>query len=118
MTLSLYAQYLQERSNRGILETEDGFMTFEYLPEDFVYIVDMFVKKESRNKYVATEMADKICEQAVKDGKKFLLGSIDAGAKNAAESTKVLEAYGMTVHKVAPPMIYYIKKLNNVEVLD
>lgn len=108
---SLYAQYIKERIGRGIVETDTGFATFEYINDDIVYIIDLYVQKEHRNQHVASAMADKICEQAIKDGKKFLLGSVDVTAKGAEDSIKVLEAYGMSVHKVAEPMIFFMKPL-------
>ena len=111
MKSSLYAQYLKERTNRGILETEDGFATFEYVNDDIIYIVDLFVIPEKRKERIASKLADVIVEEAVKAGKKFLLGSVDATAKGAETSMKVLEAYGMKVYKVAEPMIFYIKNI-------
>ncbi len=111
MTLSMYGQYISERTNRGILEVEHGFATFEYLPGDIVYIIDLFVEKEYRKEGIAAKMADTICEQALKEGKKYLLGSVDVNAKGAAGSHKALEAYGMKPFKEANPMIFYIKQL-------
>lgn len=114
MMLSLYGQYIKERIGRGILETEDGFATFEYINDEIVYIIDLYVKPEKRKSHVAAMMADKICEQAVKDGKKFLMGSVDASAKSAEDSIKVLEAYGMKVSKVVEPMIFFVKPIGEV----
>jgi len=111
MKKSLYAQYINERCGRGILETKDGFATFDYVNTDTVYIVDLFVTPNKRKSHVATSLADKIVEQALKDGKKYLLGSVDTTAKGAMESMKVLEAYGMTVCKVAEPMVFYGKEI-------
>jgi ribosomal protein S18 acetylase RimI-like enzyme len=111
MKSSLYAQYLKERCGRGTLETKEGFATFDYVSEDIVYIVDLYVQPKYRKTRVAATLADKIVEQAIKDGKKFLLGSVDVTAKGAEASCKVLEAYGMTIHKVAEPMIFYVKQI-------
>lgn len=116
MTLSLYAQYLTERTSRGILETEDGFATFDYISDDTVYIIDLFVVPEKRKSHVASEIANKICEEAIKTGRKYLLGSVDVTAKGSEASCKVLEAYGMTIHKVAEPMIFYVKQIAEVEI--
>lgn len=108
---SLYAQYLSERIGRGILETEDGFATFEYVADDTVYIIDLYVVPEKRQQHVAAKLADKICEQAVKDGKKYLLGSVDLTTRGAETSIKVLEGYGMMLHKKAEPMLFFIKSI-------
>jgi hypothetical protein len=115
MNLSHYGQYLKERTNRGIVESEDGFATFEYIEQDIVYIVDIFVVPEKRKLGAASRMADEIVEAAKKEGKKFLLGSVDATAKGAEKSIAVLEAYGMKPYKVADPMIFYIKDIAEKE---
>lgn len=114
MKSSLYAQYISERIGRGILESEDGFATFEYVSEDTVYIIDLYVVPEKRKNGIAAELADKIVEQAVKDGKKFLLGSVDITAKGAEDSIKVLQAYGMVKYKEAHPGIFFIKQIAEV----
>ena len=111
MKPSLYGQYIAERQGRGIVETEDGFATFDYISDKIVYIVDLYVVPEKRKSHVATELADKICEEAIKSGHTQLLGSVDATAKGAEASCKVLEAYGMKIHKVAEPMIFYVKQI-------
>lgn len=111
MTPSLYAQYIKERTRKGILETEFGFATFEYVNDNIVYIVDLYVVPEKRKSHVATSLADKIVEEAIKAGCKTLLGSVDLTAKGAETSQKVLEAYGMRPFKVAEPMIFYTKDI-------
>lgn len=111
MKLSLYGQYIKERAGRGILETKDGFATFDYISDETVYIVDVYVVPRKRKSGVAFKLADIIVEQAVKDGYKYLLGSVDTTARGADISCKFLEAYGMKVFKVAEPMIFYSKKI-------
>ncbi len=108
---SLYGKYLSERTGRGILETEDGFATFEYISPETVYIIDLYVVPEKRKSGLASQLADRIVEEAVKSGHKFLLGSVDVTAKGAEDSMKVLEAYGMGVVKVAEPMVFYSKAI-------
>lgn len=114
MKPSLYGQYIKERCGRGILETKDGFATFEYPTNEIVYIIDLYISPNKRKSHVATSLADKIVEQAIKDGRKYLLGSVDVTANGAEASCKVLEAYGMKVHKIAEPMIFYIKQIAEV----
>src|SRR5665213_2542353 len=113
MKLSHYGQYLTERSGRGIVENEDGFATFEYVSDDIVYIVDLFVVPEKRRQRVAANLADKIVEAAAEHGCKYLLGSVDATAKGAEASIQVLERYGMKPYRVAEPMIFYIKEIGD-----
>lgn len=114
--ISLYGQYIKERCGRGIVETEDGFATFEYVNEDIVYIIDLYVVPGKRNKRVAANLADRIVSEALHTGRKTLLGSVDTTAKGAEASIKVLEAYGMKVCKVAEPMIFFAKDISKAEV--
>ena len=114
MKSSLYAQYIKERCGRGILETKEGFATFDYVSPDTVYIVDLYVAPKFRKTRVAATLADEIVRQAVKDGRKYLLGSVDASAKGAEDSCKVLEAYGMKIIKIAEPMIFYSKQIAEI----
>lgn len=111
MKPSLYAQYLKERTSRGILETDFGFATFEYVNEEIVYIVDLYIQPDKRKEGCAAALADSIVEEAKKAGRKILLGSVDVTAKGAEISMKVLEAYGMKPYKVAEPMVFYIKSI-------
>lgn len=115
MKLSLYGQYIAERQGRGILETKHGFATFDFINEDTVYIVDLYVIPKKRKSHIAKDIADKICEIAIQSGRKYLLGSVDASAKGAEDSKAVLEAYGMRIHKVVEPMIFYIKQIAPIE---
>jgi len=114
MIPSLHAQYLRERTNREILEVEEGFATYEYLPDGIVYIVDIYVVPDKRKTKIASMIADKICEIAARDGMKILQGSVDIRAKGATASLKVLEAYGMKVFKVEDNMIYYSKPIQDI----
>lgn len=113
--VSLYGKYIAERSGMGIVETDDGFATFLYPAEDTVYIVDLYVVPDKRKGGSASQMADAICEEALKVGKKYLLGSVDSGLSTAETSIKVLEAYGMKVHAVTDPMIFYRKRIDGLE---
>ena len=108
---SLYGQYIKERAGRGIVENDEGFATFDYIGEDVVYIVDLYVVPEKRKEGIASKLADVIVEQAVKDGKKHLLGSVDVTAKGAEASIAVLKAYGMKEYKVVEPMIFFNKQI-------
>lgn len=94
---SLYAEYLKERTSDEILETSAGFATYRHIPnEEAVYIIDIYIKPNSRKTHLATSMANRICEIAKKEWNcKKVIGTISPSAKNSTESIKVLVAYGM-----------------------
>ena len=108
---SLYSQYLKERLGRGIVETEHGFATFEYITDKIVYIIDLYVIPEKRKSHLASDMADEICRVAKEAGYVQLLGSVDLNAKGAQTSIKILLAYGMSISHADKNAIYFVKDL-------
>lgn len=93
--MSLYADYLNERTDIKIIEGSDGFATYRYLNDRQVYIIDIYVPPDIRKKGAAAGMADEICEEARARGCTELIGSVDITAKTAKVSLAVLFAYGM-----------------------
>jgi ribosomal protein S18 acetylase RimI-like enzyme len=109
--MSLYAQYLSERTNDGILETEEGFATFRYLNEKEVYIIDIFVRPELRQSGLAGQLANIIVEDAKKRGCVTLFGTINLLTKGADISLKVLQGYGMRLHSAENNIIVMKKDI-------
>jgi GNAT superfamily N-acetyltransferase len=107
--MSLYADYIKERLDKNIVETDDGFATFLYL-DQHVYIEDIYVVPEKRQAGVAKFLADKVLQQARQKGYKKLLGSVCVGTNGAANSLKTLLAYNMYPIKCENQMIYFEKE--------
>ncbi len=108
---SMYASYLRERTNDGIHETDEGFITYRYLNRNQVYIIDIYVKPESRKLGVATAFADKICKEAKFNGCTEVIGSVVPSAKGSTESLSVLIAYGMKVYEASQNLILFKKAI-------
>lgn len=109
---SLYAQYLMERTNDLIVESENiGFITYRYLDESTVYIVDIFIIPELRKLGQASEMADAIAREAKNKGATRLIGSVVPSTKNSTISMKVLLAYGMSLDSSANDFIIFKKDI-------
>lgn len=108
---SLYAQYLKERTDDKIIESEQGFITYRYLNNDQVYIVDIFVLPEFRKKKWASVFANIVCARAKQNGCKTLIGSVNPSCHGADDSIKVLMAYGMSVYSSTDNLILFRKDL-------
>ncbi len=93
--MSLYSEYLCERTDTHIIENDEGFATYRYVNEAQVYIVDLYVKPKARKQGCAAMMADLICREAKEHGCIEMIGTVDVTAKGAKESLAVLFAYGM-----------------------
>lgn len=94
--MSLYAEYLRERTDDQILEIDEGFATYRFVDDNKgVYIVDIYIKPEARRYGHASKLADTISEIARKRGCTFMLGTVKPSAKGSTESLKALLAYGL-----------------------
>jgi N-acetylglutamate synthase-like GNAT family acetyltransferase len=111
---SLYGQYVAERMGDFIIEDEDGFATYRYLlgaDAPAVYIVDIYVEPKARKKHKATELANRIVNEARNKGAQVVLGTVFVNAKNVTDSIKVLLSYGMTFKNVQGDMLIFEKDI-------
>lgn len=109
--MSLYADYLSERTTDLIIESDYGFATFRYLDGGVVYIVDLYVIPEVRKQKHAAGMADFITKQAKRLGCTELIGTVVPSTKGANASMRVLLAYGMTVKTASHDLIVFRKEI-------
>lgn len=108
--MSLYSDYIKDRGDLEILETEDGFATYSISGQE-CYIVDIYVIPEKRQKKLASQFADQIAEIGKSKGCKYLTGSVNLSIKNPTHSMKVLLAYGFKFLKNTNSMLYFYKEL-------
>lgn len=110
--MSLYADYLKERTTDHILETPSGFASYRYVNEGkTVYIVDIYVVPEERKSGRASALADEIIKEAKLKGCSEVLGSVQPSTKNSTDSLKVLLAYGFELFNAGQDFIFLKKKI-------
>jgi len=109
--VSLYAKYLTERTDDRILEIKEGFATYRYLNENQVYIIDIFVLPQFRKKGIASQIADRICDEAKHSGCTEMIGTVNLLTKGATASLLVLIAYGMKLKSCSDNMIILTKEI-------
>lgn len=109
--MSMWANYLREKSNDQILETEKGFATYRYVDEKTVYIIDLYILPDFRQSHVAVSLADTIVDEARKKGCNKLLGSVVPSAKNSTTSLRVLLGYGMSLESSSTDFIVFKKEI-------
>jgi predicted GNAT family acetyltransferase len=109
--LSLYAEYLKERTKDLIIETEDGFATYRYLDHGQVYIIDIYVVPEKRQKGAASKMADAVVKEAKLKGRTALIGTVVPSTNHSTISLNVLLAYGMTLASSSNDCIIFKKEI-------
>lgn len=111
MVDSFYAQYLRERTDDEIIETERGFVTYRYIGGDTVYIVDIWVRPAYREIGEGAKLADMVIEIARARGCKQLLGTVNPHTKNATKSLKVMLGYGMQLLNTSNDGIFLRKDI-------
>lgn len=110
--MSLYGQYIAEREGKHIVEDSVGFATYQFLPDlGAVYIENIFVREESRQRGVAAGYADKIADIAKAQNYKKLLGSVKPSANGSTSSLKVLLSYGFELLSSEQDAIWLKKEL-------
>ncbi len=111
--MSLFADYMKERENVETLEFEKGFITFKMLPDNSIYMKDIYVIPEARREGVGTFLTDKVCEIAKERGCSKVFGSVCIDASNCTDSMKAQLAYGMKLHSIKGNMIYLVKDIGS-----
>lgn len=109
--MSLYAKYVQEKTNKFVVETDYAFATYCYPRDGEVYIEDIYVIPECRMTDVASKMADRIVEEAKRKGCTKLLGSVVPSNKGSTASMKVLLAYGMRLQSCVNDFVIFEKEI-------
>jgi predicted GNAT family acetyltransferase len=109
--VSLYSQYIREKTYDHILETETGFATYRFVDEKTVYIVDVFIISEFRKLGQGSDLADRIAKEAKRKGCNKLIASVIPSAKNSTDSLEVLLAYGMTLKSANQDFVLFEKEI-------
>jgi len=110
--MSFYADYLMERTEDRIIETDIGFATYRFIPETkSVYIIDLYIHPDHRQKGKASALADSIVAIAKQRGCTELLGSVVPSNKGSTSSLKVLLGYGMRLKSSANDFIVFCKEI-------
>lgn len=108
--MSLFANYIKQRENKDIVETDVGFATFSTV-KDGIYIEDIFVQESHRHTGEAARMADKIALIAKEKGFHKLFGSISPSGNHSTEGLKVLLAYGFKLNSSTNNFIWLEKEI-------
>lgn len=109
--MSLYSNYLLERTADQIIENEDGFITYRFLNKNQVYIIDIYVLPDRRKSGLAGKLADQVIELAKARGCKEALGTVVASTKGSDDSIKILQSYGMKLFSHSNECIVFRKDI-------
>lgn len=110
--MSIYADYITERTSDQIIEGYSGFVTYRYINDGkSVYIIDIYIIPEERKKGGASALADLVIEKAKEKGCVEVLGTVVPSAKGSTASLKVLLAYGFELQGASSDLIIFRKDI-------
>ena len=112
ISMSLYANYITERTNDLIVETAEGFATYRYMNDGkSVYVIDIYTIPAARRAGYAFYLGDKIVAEAKLKGCTELLGTVQPSTRNSTDSIKFLIAYGMSISSSTNDFLVFRKDI-------
>jgi GNAT superfamily N-acetyltransferase len=110
--MSLYADYLRERTKDLILEDEGGFATYRYMDDlKTVYVVDIYTVPAARREGHAKTLVDQIAEKARKVGCTHMIGTVLLGKDWTTTNTKIMFRLGCEIKSATPEYIVFSKEI-------
>lgn len=110
--MSLYSEYLRERTDDKIIERDNGFVTYRYVNDGkSVYLIDIYTVPESRQSGIASALANLVANEARDIGCEEMLGTVVPSMHGSTTSMKVLLAYGFKLKNAGPDLIVFRKDL-------
>lgn len=110
--MSLYADYLAERSSDKIIEGTSGFATYRYLNDGkSVYVIDIYTVPSERKKGAASLLADLVAKEAKEHGCIEMLGTVVPSAKGSTISLRVLLGYGFELQSADKDLVVFRKDI-------
>lgn len=111
--MSLYAEYIKERENKEIIESDKGFATYKILKNGECYLQDIYVRPQYRNTELATEMTNQVYNIAKERGCTKLVGSVCVDANNCSLGMKFALKYGFLIYSIQGNMIFLVKNIGD-----
>lgn len=108
---SLYAQYIKERENKDIVESDKGFATYQIFDNGECYIQDIFVAPEFRSQKVSYDMEKEISHIAKEKNCHSLIGSVCLDTNHASRNLQILLNDKWHLYKIIGNMIFVKKDI-------
>jgi len=107
--MSLYANYVKERTGQDCLETDHYFITYSIQPDvnnvSFIFIHDFYIKPEKRRGYLARRICTSILQLGKESNCKYALSQIDCTTNNATSALKFQLSMGGVILSAANNLI-------------
>lgn len=109
--MSLYAEYYKERENVDAIETDYGFVTYQFLPHKRCLLRDLYITPSQRNQGLARSLIIQVSDLATEQECNTLIGSVCIDAYDPTKGLSLLISCGMKLDQVVGNMIFLKKDL-------
>lgn len=109
--MSLFTEYYKERENVDAIETDYGFVTYQFLPHQRCLLRDLYITPAKRNQGLAQGLIGQVGDLAIEREYKVLLGSVCLDAHDPTKGLNLLLSCGMKLDQVVGNMIFLKKDL-------
>lgn len=108
--MSLYAQYVKEREGAETVETSEGFYSYK---EDgtSLFIVDLYVAPEYRNKKIGSRFGKEIEDIALKLNKDSVLCCASLEALNSSDAMSFIIMNGYEIINYTDTQVFFKKEI-------
>lgn len=109
--MSLYKEYIEEKTDKQVLEYDDGFALYSFYDKDTVFIEDVYVKPEHRKCGVARQLVDAVAAIAKERGCTKIVTTVRPSLKHNMLGLCAAIAYGFQLDSAANDLVLFKKDL-------
>ena len=112
--MSLYKNYVEERTDKKIIETDQGFIVYQFGIKEhtrYCYIEDIYILPAFRKQAIGTQLEDEVITVAIKQNCTKLYGSVCLSVKNVTASMQILLARGYKYSHQENDILFYKKEI-------
>lgn len=108
--MELYREYIKERENSNLLVNENGWLSYKVNGQE-CFIVDMFIKKESRGTGLLDKMISDLKDIALLSQCEIIVANIHLNDKGANHTLKAAFKLDFSVVRADHNIIVIVKQI-------
>lgn len=107
----MFSDFFKELLNIETIEKYYGFVTYEFWPNDTIYLRNMYIKPQFRGFKKSNELESCVIEIGKIYKCKYIVSSVNSLANESERSHKLHKNNGYKIFKIDRDFIYYCKEL-------
>lgn len=112
--MSLHADYIKELRGDGIIESENGFLTYKLITFDSkpaIYAMDGYVTPSKRKSGLIKQMLDEVILIGIQNGCHTVVSTVAPSSNWSTANLKIHLSLGMVLHSASADAIIFKKEI-------